>query len=342
MVAYSDDFNRPDSTTVTGWTESGDDWSIKSNQLAPGTTTVGTIRYDQQLSTADHYAEIVVATPGGTSMGVFARSDAATGSYYLWRNNGSNWALFYNVSGSFVQIGSSYTAAAVAGDVARVECNGSTITGYVNGVSRVSTTDTHITTGTYVGLRSLQSSTCRYDNFAAADLVDIRTQSGTATISLGASGVRVAERVAAGMATLALSSSGAATVERFATGTGALSLTASGAAVAERSASGTSLLTLAGSGTAEKEATSTGVASLALAGTGAAAREATSAGTAVLSLDSMGTGVAERSAAGTATLVLTAHGVTPADVRDITVTVTPQPSRWTVTPAPSRWTVRGA
>lgn len=342
MVAYSDDFNRADSTTVTGWTESGDDWSIKSNQLAPGITTVGTIRYDQQLSSADHYAEIVVATPGGTSMGVFARSDAATGSYYLWRNNATNWALFYNVGGSFVQIGSSYTAAAVAGDVARVECNGSTITGYVNGVSRVSVTDTHVTSGTYVGLRSLQSSTCRYDNFAAADLVDIRTRAGTATVSLTASGTQVAERTAAGSATVTLSTSGSAVAERTASGTSAVGLTASGVPLAERSASGTGLLTLTGSGTAAKETTAAGAASLVLAATGTAVRETVAAGTSVLSLGSVGTSLAERSATGTATLVLTATGTTPADLRDITLTVTPAPSRWTVTPAPSRWTMREA
>jgi hypothetical protein len=102
-------------------------------------------------------------------MGVFARSDVSGNNFYLWRNDGSEWTLFYNIGGNFTSIGS-YTAAGANGDIARIECVGSTIKGYVNGVERVSVTDTQIPTGLYGGLRSAASSTARYDNFAAADL----------------------------------------------------------------------------------------------------------------------------------------------------------------------------
>jgi hypothetical protein len=168
MASYSDNFNRPDSTNIGSWTEIDDNWSIISNQLAPGTTTLGLVVYQSPLATVDHYAEIVLSVAGGVSSGVFARSDITANTFYLWRNSGTAWNLFSNIGGNFVSIGS-YAAPAVNGDVARIECIGSTIKGYVNGVERVSATDTSIPTGQYVGLRSEASSSARYDNFLAAD-----------------------------------------------------------------------------------------------------------------------------------------------------------------------------
>jgi hypothetical protein len=168
MAIYSDDFNRADSTTVSGWTEITDDWSIKSNQLAPGITTTGVILYASPLDTSDHYAQITVSTASATSMGIFARADVAATNYYLLRNNGTSWNLFSNLAGTFTSIGS-YTAAAVSGDVARIQCIGTTIKAIINGTERISVTDSAITTGLYTGVRSIQSSTTRYDNFTAAD-----------------------------------------------------------------------------------------------------------------------------------------------------------------------------
>jgi hypothetical protein len=169
MASYTDNFNRPDSTNIGNWTESGDDWSIISNQLAPGVATLGLAIYASLLATTNHYAEIVIPAATATSMGVFARSDIAGNTFYLWRNNGSTWTLFQNINGTFTSLGS-YAAPAANGDVVRIECNGSTIKGFTNGVERVSAVDAGITTGFYVGLRSEASSTTRYDNFVAADV----------------------------------------------------------------------------------------------------------------------------------------------------------------------------
>lgn len=168
MANYSDDFNRPDSTNIGNWTEWNDDWSIISNQLAPGLTTTGVAVYASPLDTSDHYAEIVLSVATSTSMGVIGRSSVDTGTYYLWRTNGSSWNLFRQISGTFVDLGG-YAAPVADGDIARIECIGSTIKGYVNGVERVSVTNTEITTGLYAGVRSVQSSTARFDNFATAD-----------------------------------------------------------------------------------------------------------------------------------------------------------------------------
>lgn len=168
MATYSDDFNRPNSTTIGNWTEWGDDWSIVDNQLAPGTTAIGLVVYSSALATSDHYAEITLSTAVPSSMGVIARSSIDTGTYYLWRSDGTSWTLFRQIGGNFVDIGS-YVAPGADGDVARLECIGSTIKGYVNGIERVSTTNTEITTGLYAGVRSAASATARFDNFVASD-----------------------------------------------------------------------------------------------------------------------------------------------------------------------------
>lgn len=169
MATYTDDFNRPDSTSIGNWTETAGDWSIKSNELAPDSAALSIVLYASALSTSDHYAEIVLSVAPPLSMGVFARSDIAGNSFYLWRNDGTTWNLFHNLGGSFTSVGS-YAAAAANGDVARVQCIGSTIKAFVNGVERVSVTDVTIPAGTFVGMRCSASATARYDNFIAADV----------------------------------------------------------------------------------------------------------------------------------------------------------------------------
>ena len=167
------------------------------------------------------------------------------------------------------------------------------------------------------------------------------TDAGTATLSLGASGTAVAERAASGSSTIGLSASGTSTTERTQAGTASLPLTASGSSTKEATLTGTGTLVLDGSGTALKEATAAGTGLLSLAGSGTGTREAVGAGISTLGLMSAGVATVERSAVGTATLGLHASGFTPADQRDITLTVTPLPSRFTATPLPSRWTIQG-
>lgn len=169
MAQYSDDFNRPNSTNIGNWVEHDDDFSINSNQLAPGTTSTGFVLYGSPLDTADHYSEIVMPNATASSMGVVARADVDGNNFYLWRSNGTSWELFYNVGGSFNSI-ASYSAPLANGDVARIQCVGTTIKGFVNGVERASVVDANIVAGTYSGVRSAASSTARYDNFLTADV----------------------------------------------------------------------------------------------------------------------------------------------------------------------------
>lgn len=171
MTSFSDDFNRADSTDLgANWVEVSGDWSIVSNQLSPGAAG-GTIilRASTAMASNDNFAQITITATTTASQGVWCRGNSNISQGYLWRNNGSTWDLFSVVGGSFTNIGT-YSAAAAPGDVAKVQAVGSTITGYVNGVSRVSVTNTAVTTGTAVGVRSDSASAVRYDDFSAGDV----------------------------------------------------------------------------------------------------------------------------------------------------------------------------
>ncbi|MFR9796616.1 hypothetical protein ACL02U_12030 [Streptomyces sp. MS06] len=171
MAAFSDNFNRADSTNLgSGWVEVSGDWSIVSQQLSPGAAG-GTIilRAAAAMASDDNYAQVTIAATGPVSHGIWCRGNSNISSGYLWRNDGTSWDLFSVVGGSFTAIGT-YAVAASPGDIAKVQAVGSTISGYVNGVERVTVTDTNVPTGTSVGIRSESSAAVAFDDFTAADV----------------------------------------------------------------------------------------------------------------------------------------------------------------------------
>lgn len=183
MASFSDGFDRGDTSDLgAGWVEVSGDWSIVSQQLSPGAAG-GTIilRAAGAMDTDDNYAQVTIAATVAASQGVWCRGNSNISSGYLWRNDGSEWTLFSVVGGSFTAIGS-YTAAAAPGDVAKVQAVGSTIKCYVNGIERVSITNSHVTTGTSVGIRSESAGALRFDSFDAADVTAGATL-GTASAS---------------------------------------------------------------------------------------------------------------------------------------------------------------
>ncbi|WP_431781719.1 hypothetical protein [Streptomyces chumphonensis] len=171
MATFTDDFNRPDTTDLgPGWVEVSGDWSITSGQLSPGAAG-GTIilRAAAPMDSPDHYAQATIAATTAASHGVWCRGNTNISSGYLWRNDGTSWGLFSVVGGSFTLIGT-WAAPAAPGDVARVQAVGSTITGWVNGVQRVSVANTAVPTGVSVGIRTESTAAIRFDDFAGADV----------------------------------------------------------------------------------------------------------------------------------------------------------------------------
>jgi hypothetical protein len=173
VASFSDDFNRANSTDLgAGWVEVSGDWSIISNQLSSGSAG-GTIilRAAGAMATSDHSVQMTIAATAAVSHGVWARGNANITQGYLLRNDGTSWNLFSVVGGSFTSIGS-YAAAAVAGDVVKLQVVGTAIKGYINGTLRISVTDSAVTTGTSVGVRAESTSSLRFDDFTAADVVN--------------------------------------------------------------------------------------------------------------------------------------------------------------------------
>lgn len=248
MATFTDDFNRANSTDLgAGWVEVSGDWSIVSNQLSPGSAG-GTIilRAAGAMATSDNYAQVTIAATTAASHGVWCRGNSNISSGYLFRNDGSTWDLFSVVGGSFTVIGT-YAAAAAPGDVAKVQAIGSTIKAFVNGVERVSVTDTGVSTGTSVGIRSESTSAIRFDDFTGADAAASLTGGAalSATATLAATGQRAAE----GATSLAADATLAASGQRGALGGGQCAATAALDAAGQHAAvTGAALAAAAGLG----------------------------------------------------------------------------------------------
>jgi hypothetical protein len=327
VASFTDDFNRADSSALgAGWVEVSGDWSIVSSRLSAGAAG-GTIilRAAGAMASNDHYAQVTIATTAAVSHGVWCRGNTNISQGYLWRNDGSSWNLFSVVGGSFTSIGS-FAGAAVNGDVAKVQAVGSLIKGYVNGIERVSVTNTAVTTGTSVGLRSESAGALRFDDFAAADIVAGSTGdaalSGTGTLT--SAGTRGAIGASALAATATLTTTGL----RATTGSAERQTTATLAAGGVRGAASaaglapSATLTATGSVGTAGQAALTATAALATDGTRGAQTGAALGATA--DLTAQGQTAHSGSATLAATATLTAEGATgaPPVLADAALTAT--------------------
>jgi hypothetical protein len=172
VTTFIDDFNRADSTNLgPDWVKVSGNWAITSGQLSPGSDG-GTViaRSSISMDSSDNYAQAKITATVAASQGVWCRGSSDLSSGYLLRNNGDDWTLFSILGGSFFDI-AVYTAPAVVGDVVKVQAVGNTIKGFINGVERISVTDTTVATGTYVGIRCESTNSLRWDDFASGDVV---------------------------------------------------------------------------------------------------------------------------------------------------------------------------
>lgn len=288
MTTFTDDFNRSNGAPGATWVDGTGLWTIVSNQLSSGSAG-GTIviRAATAMATSDHSAQVTVAATAAVSHGVWCRGNTGFTSGYLFRNDGTSWVLFSVVGGSFTSI-ASYTAAAVSGDVVKIQAVGSAIKCYVNGTLRVSVTDTAVTTGTSVGLRAESTSALRFDDFTATDITSGVTGDTAlaGTASLSASGSLGTGGAASLAATASLTASG----QRTTAGNSALAATAGLTADGVRGTSGAALLAVTASLSADGvvvparsgDAALTATASLTAAGSAGRRLDASLTGTATL------------------------------------------------------------
>lgn len=168
-TTYGDNFDRANASTLGGsWTNyfgGSGEIGIASNQAYFGkaATWGGGVpessRYDSDVSSSDHIVSMILATFIGISgsdmsFGPCARFSASAETCYAGMSRTKSTAgnkIVKIVAGTLTQLATAAGANA-DGDVAECESDGSAITLYRNGSSRLSLTDTAISSGTRGGV----------------------------------------------------------------------------------------------------------------------------------------------------------------------------------------------
>ena len=178
-TTYADDFNR--ASLGADWTAVDGVFTIASNEFRGPTIAAsgfpGSARYEHDLSSADHYAQVDFVwaeATGAIACGAVRFSAAAETFYYGFiRASGSLRNLAKCVTGTATNLASDASGFGPPHSAVRVTADGSTISFSVNGVTVHSITDTSITGNLRTGIVThnaiTSESTC--DNFSAADLL---------------------------------------------------------------------------------------------------------------------------------------------------------------------------
>lgn len=164
QLLVSDDFNRADQvdlgTAPTGQVWSTGNWDIASNQAKPHVASTGFALV--QSGVANHRVEAAIFTTTGTT-GLAARYASPSQYLYLQVTPGSFLIQQHNPSNTTL---ASAARTVALGDIVRIDCIGSTVNVYQNGVLFLTATTTALT-GTQVGLGGATDATTRIDNFKA-------------------------------------------------------------------------------------------------------------------------------------------------------------------------------
>ena len=178
-TSYTDDFNRSNEELgdSANWTEVAGDWEVISNEVGIGASGHYQARFEQDLSSDDHYAQIDITTWGGSSgtgahIDPVARFAAAlwTGYSAITRRSDNEINVYKIVSGSYTTLTATGITFSLP-DTIKIEADGSSIKSYFNGVEKSDDTDATITGNTRTGLwGNGHGDVSLGDNFEAADL----------------------------------------------------------------------------------------------------------------------------------------------------------------------------
>lgn len=178
MATYSDDFNRSDSTNLgSNWSEDVGDWAISSNRA----TVTSSIEYGKlrwvggSLDSNNYYVECSCASGNGLLYwtGPAARcSDNSNNTFYAFMiGAGYVPEMMYLNNGSWQVLGTGSTTIVASTDyTVRIEVEGSTIRGFINGNLEVELTHTGLSSGS-PGVASYGGNSGAFaDNWIASDL----------------------------------------------------------------------------------------------------------------------------------------------------------------------------
>lgn len=178
MASYSDPFTGSSASLGANWTQiTGATFGnyLNSNKAYPSNSTGSHGSYWNAGAFAnDQYSEIVVGqTPGGTfdSLGLAVRISAAGENYYYTWNPLGKIEIWKNVGGTFSAVDQTVTSTVQAGDVLRLEAEGTTLRVIHNGSTIITKTDTSLSSGSagIYGYCNLYTD-CSADSWAGGDL----------------------------------------------------------------------------------------------------------------------------------------------------------------------------
>jgi hypothetical protein len=182
MVNFTDNFNRADSASL------GPDWisyspdgvGIVANTAYPLSANIcASFTAPGRLKSNDHFAQARLTSVG--YFGVSARcgfaatnGDVGSAGHYLWRYDGAGSLQLLRKAGignaGYTALGSPVAQVVVVGDLLRIEVEGNSIRGYLNGVLRQTLIDNSVSGGAQAGIRFWNSTTIRADDFSCGDL----------------------------------------------------------------------------------------------------------------------------------------------------------------------------
>lgn len=154
MATRSDTFDRADSSSLgSDWTEDSGDWAIVSNNIRCNTTAGAyrKLRWVGAAMDSDNYYVEMPARSGNSGIGIGpAARLAASGtvSYYAFIIFGGDAAYLIYINGgseTILDTGSAITAS--TNYTLRIEVDGTTIRGYLNGVLDCEATNSALTSG---------------------------------------------------------------------------------------------------------------------------------------------------------------------------------------------------
>lgn len=189
-TTITESFDQADNTVIgpdLTWTELVGNSQTLSNKWATGATaTVYDARADVNLDTDDQYAQGNIdlvssanATDNFVGVIVRQRETDTTRTHYGYRyrsgTSGVRRELYRRAAGTVTSLAGPNASSVATDDLIRVECDGSTITGKLNGAQEEQVTDTNVTGNLRCGVtgqRGTASSTIpKLDTFEAGDLV---------------------------------------------------------------------------------------------------------------------------------------------------------------------------
>lgn len=176
-TTITESFNQADSDTLgpdLTWVEIDGDIDVVSNAAELQSGNNAFARADTDLSSDDHYAQAVGVNASSMdgSVAVGCRASTSATTYYRLQENAADKLRLHKFESGTRTLIDATSITRADNDVIRLECNGSDLTGKLNGTTELTATDTSITGKLQGGVGgSINVSTKpRLDDFEAADL----------------------------------------------------------------------------------------------------------------------------------------------------------------------------